>query len=187
MELLSKYWKYIVVLAFGVILGSYVTYTWFPRTVTVTPDSKVSTNVNLKDHTEIGYVPKVNNESTDVEVNKALPQVTVKVNGQATAFPLVQGETQKFQKGKVVLDQSTALSVDVTADVEKQVQQGIAKAFKEQARRPQYKLGIEGNVISADHAVNSEVNLRISRQSEGLDIDIRVNKDRQSISATRWF
>lgn len=184
MNTLKIYWKYIVTLAFGVILGSYVTYTWFPRIVTVVPDSKVSTQVEVKDRTEVSYVPKVNNEATDVEVNKALPQVTVKVNGQSTAFPLVQGETQKFQNGKVVLDQSTALNVDVTADVEKQVQQGINKAFKEQARRPQYKLGIEGSIDSAE---NSEVNLRISRQSEKFDIDVRVNKDRQSITGTLWF
>lgn len=184
MNTLKIYWKYIVTLAFGVIIGSYVTYTWFPRTITVVEESKVSTQVEVKDKTEVSYVPKVGNESTDVEVNKALPQVTVKVNGVVTELPLVQGETQKFQNGKVVLDQSTALNVDVTAEVATQVQQGIAKAFKEQARRPQYKLGVEGNIDSAE---NSNVNLRISRQSEKFDIDVRVNKDRQSITGTLWF
>ena len=100
MNTLKIYWKYIVTLAFGVIIGSYVTYTWFPRTVTVVPDSKVETKVEVKDKTEVSYAPKVNNESTDVEVNKALPQVTVKVNGQATAFPLVQVKHRNSRTAK---------------------------------------------------------------------------------------
>ena len=184
---MKDYWKYLVTFVFGVAFGCYVTYTWFPRTITVTPVSEVSTNVQLKDHTEVSYVPKVNNESTDVEVNKALPIVSVKVNGVTTDLPLIQGETQKFDKGKVVVDQSTSLSVDVTAQVAAQVEQGISNAFAKESKKPQYKLGIEGNVISADHAVNSEVNLRISRQSQSIDVDIRINKDKQSLSATKWF
>lgn len=94
---MNNYWKYIATFVFGAILGYYVTYTWFPRTITVTPVSEVSTNVQLKDHTEVSYVPKINNESTDVEVNKALPQVTVKVNGITTALPLIQGEEATVQ------------------------------------------------------------------------------------------
>lgn len=184
---MKDYWKYIVTFVFGAILGCYVTYTWFPRTITVTPDSEVSTNVELKDHTEVSYVPKVNNEDTDVEVNKALPSVSVKVNGVTTQMPLIQGETQKFDKGKVVVDQSTSLSIDVTAQVQTQIEQGINNAFSAQAKKPQYKLGIEAGVISADHAVNSEVNLRISRQSGKFDVDVRVNKSKQSISGTLWF
>jgi len=182
--IIKDYWKYLVIFVLGVALGCWVTYQWFPREVTVAPVSEVSANVELKDHTEVSYVPKVNNESTDVEVNKALPVVTVKVNGVTTAMPLIQGETQKFDKGKIIVDQSTSLKVDVTAQVQSQIEQGIADAFAKESKKSKVKLGVEG---SLDSNVKTDAQLRLSRQSEKFDIDIRVNQKKQSISGTLWF
>jgi len=79
----------------------------------------------LNTQTTIGYVPKAkelvyrNNkpvyvqEDTDVEANIDKPQVTVKVNGKKTKFDLQQNETQKFENGKVVLDQKSTVEFDV--------------------------------------------------------------------------
>jgi len=189
MEFLQKYWKYIVVLVIGMVLGALITYTCFPRTKIVEMvQAEVKTEVVLADHTEIGYVPKevVNGkkESTDVEVKKPLPVVTVKVNDKVTDLPILQSESQKFDKGKIVLDQSTTLKVDITAQVEKQIADGIEKAFAKQAEKPKYRIGLEGTM---DIEGKTEGNLRISRQAEAFDVDARVTKDKQSISATWWF
>ena len=79
----------------------------------------------LNTQTTVGYVPKVkelvyrNNkpvyvqEDTDVEANIDRPQVTVKVNGKKTKFDLQQNETQKFENGKVVVDQQSTVEFDV--------------------------------------------------------------------------
>lgn len=79
----------------------------------------------LNTQTTVGYVPKVkelvyrNNkpvyvqEDTDVEANIDRPQVTVKVNGKKTKFDLQQNETQKFENGKVVVDQKSTVEFDV--------------------------------------------------------------------------
>lgn len=79
----------------------------------------------LNTKTTVGYVPKGkelvyrNNtptyvqEDTDVEANIDKPQVTVKVNGQKQKFNLQQNETQKFENGKVVLDQKSTIEFDV--------------------------------------------------------------------------
>jgi hypothetical protein len=79
----------------------------------------------LNTKTTIGYVPKAkelvyrNNkpvyvqEDTDVEANIDKPQVTVKVNGKKTKFDLQQHETQKFENGKVVLDQKSTVEFDI--------------------------------------------------------------------------
>ena len=75
--------------------------------------------------TTVSYVPKekelvyVNNvptyvkEDTDVEANIDKPAVTVKVNGKKQKFDLQQNETQKFEDGKVVLDQKSTVEFDI--------------------------------------------------------------------------
>lgn len=75
--------------------------------------------------TTVSYVPKqkelryVNNvptyvkEDTDVEANIEKPAVTVKVNGKTQKFNLQQNETQKFEDGKVVLNQKSTVEFDV--------------------------------------------------------------------------
>ena len=75
--------------------------------------------------TTVAYVPKerelvyVNNvptyvkEDTDVEANIDKPAVTVKVNGKKQKFDLHQNETQKFEDGKVVLDQKSTVEFDI--------------------------------------------------------------------------
>lgn len=76
-------------------------------------------------HTTVSYVPKqkelryINNvptyvkEDTDVEANIEKPAVTVKVNGKTQKFNLQQNETQKFEDGKVVLNQKSIVEFDV--------------------------------------------------------------------------
>ena len=75
--------------------------------------------------TTVSYVPKqkelryINNvptyvkEDTDVEANIEKPAVTVKVNGKTQKFNLQQNETQKFEDGKVVVDQKSTVEFDV--------------------------------------------------------------------------
>ena len=75
--------------------------------------------------TTVSYVPKqkelryINNiptyikEDTDVEANIEQPAVTVKVNGKTQKFNLQQNETQKFEDGKVVLNQKSTVEFDV--------------------------------------------------------------------------
>lgn len=79
--------------------------------------------INTK--TTVSYVPKqkelryINNiptyvkEDTDVEANIEKPAVTVKVNGKTQKFNLQQNETQKFEDGKVVLNQKSTVEFDV--------------------------------------------------------------------------
>lgn len=77
--------------------------------------------------TTVSYVPKqkelryINNvptyvkEDTDVEANIEKPAVTVKINGKTQKFNLQQNETQKFEDGKVVLNQKSTVEFDIKA------------------------------------------------------------------------
>ena len=79
----------------------------------------------LNTKTTISYVPKerelvyVDNvptyvqENTDVEANIEKPAVVVKVNGKTQKFDLQENETQKFENGKVVLDQKSTVEFDI--------------------------------------------------------------------------
>lgn len=79
----------------------------------------------LNTKTTVSYVPKerelvyVDNvptyvqEDTDVEANIEKPAVVVKVNGKTQKFDLQENETQKFENGKVVLDQKSTVEFDI--------------------------------------------------------------------------
>ena len=79
----------------------------------------------LNTKTTVSYVPKerelvyVDNlptyvqEDTDVEASIEKPAVVVKVNGKTQKFDLQQNETQKFENGKVVLDQKSTVEFDI--------------------------------------------------------------------------
>ena len=198
MKIFKDNWKYILVFIFGITIGSLLTYYFFPKEVTKeisVEKTVVETKVEYKDRTKIQYIPKeliINPttgqselEKTDVQLDKEQTRVNVKVNSEEYAFNLLQGEQQKFQDGKIMLEQSSSLNVDVTAQVEQQITSGIKKAFENQKKKPQWKIGIEAEVDSGD---DSNANLRLSRQANSFDLDFRVNKDKElKFGATKWF
>ena len=59
------------------------------------------------------YAEKAPGEKTDVQVEAARPKVTVSVNGKATQFDALTTETQKFERGKLVITEETQLRLDV--------------------------------------------------------------------------
>lgn len=94
----------------------------------LTPTSQpqiMNEKATLNTKTTVSYIPKekelvyVNNvptyvqEDTDVEANIEKPAVVVKVNGKTQKFDLQENETQKFENGKVVLDQKSTVEFDI--------------------------------------------------------------------------
>lgn len=88
--------------------------------------TKIATlNSTQQTKTTLAYVPKEKElvyrdnvptyvtEDTDVEANIEQPHVTVKVNGKKQQFNLQQNETQKFENGKVVMNQTSEVTFDV--------------------------------------------------------------------------
>ncbi len=187
----------IVALIIGLICGGLLVYTCFPRTITKEISIEkpvVETKVEYKDRTQIQYVPKdiiINPqtgqkelEKTDVQINKDKTKVYVKVNGKEYAFDLLENEQQKFDDGKITLDQSSTLSVDVSAQVEQQITNGIKKAFEDQKKNPQYRLGINPEFSVDDKPT---YNLRLSRQAESVDFDLKVDKDKNVRFGATWW
>lgn len=95
-----------------------------------TPKTPVQTKIATLNSTQqtkttLAYVPKEKElvyrdnvptyvtEDTDVEANIEQPHVTVKVNGKKQQFNLQQNEAQKFEDGKVVMNQTSEVTFDV--------------------------------------------------------------------------
>lgn len=115
----------------GLIVGSYLTKNYWPtlntEVKTVDSDPIVTEKVKVVTDTQIAYVPKETihyidkatgqqvtaKESTDVQFDVAKAKVAVKVNGQDHEFDLLQGETQKFQDGKVSMQQTSTVGLDI--------------------------------------------------------------------------
>lgn len=115
----------VVVFVAGIFIGRDI----FPREVTHTATVEkpvITTQEKVVTQTQVAYVPKETvvykdangntvtaKEVTDVQADIAQPKVGVKVNGKDYKFDLLQGETQKFQDGKVLMTQTSDISFKV--------------------------------------------------------------------------
>jgi len=84
--------------------------------------ARVEEKIRTVTQTEIQYVPKEvyiqsdgtkTVEKTDVQAEIKQPTVNVKVNGKPYEFSLLQGESQKFEQGKVSLAQSSEIGISL--------------------------------------------------------------------------
>lgn len=67
--------------------------------------------------TEIRYIEKETAADPDIELNHEKPNVSVKVNGGETyKFDLLEDESSKFEKGKLDINQSSSMKLDITTD-----------------------------------------------------------------------
>lgn len=103
---------------------------------------KIATETKTK--TEIIYLPKetiiykdavtgemiTGLETTDVQLNVKPPTINMKYNGKSYEMPGISGETEKFEKGKLVGEVSTAATIDVTDLVNKETARRMAEQEK---------------------------------------------------------
>ena len=104
-------------------LGFTTCYLFFPRTIVKTIPGKekiVTIEGKIQTKTIVKYVPKETDpktgqlENTDVEMNIQKPGIDVKVNGKEYIIEPIFNESQIFESGKLVFDQGSSLSLDLT-------------------------------------------------------------------------
>jgi len=108
----------------------------FNKNVVEVPVTKVEVRevkvpVETQAKTEIQYVEKETPQDADVQITKPAPEVVVDYNGQQTKFQTLDNETQKFDKGKLQVDQTSKVTLDVTPIVQKEVQTAVDNNTKE--------------------------------------------------------
>ena len=64
---------------------------------------------------EISYVPKINKNDADVEVNNEKPKLKVKVNGGPINYFELKDQTEQYQTkdGKLIINQGITSSIDI--------------------------------------------------------------------------
>ena len=83
--------------------------------------------VEVKGDTVIQYVEKESPQDADVEITIPAPVVSVSYNNQKTELEGVSNETQKFEKGKLQVEQKTETTLDVTPIVDREVNIAVDK------------------------------------------------------------
>ena len=138
-DFLVSRWKLIVVFVLVIVLSficGWNTCVRLNKNVVEVPVTKVEVRevkvpVETQAKTEIQYVEKETPQDADVQITKEPPQVVVDYNGEQTKFDTLDNETQKFDKGKLQVDQTSKVTLDVTPIVQKEVQTAVDQNTKE--------------------------------------------------------
>lgn len=108
--------------------------------------------------TSAEYVAKTDRQDADVELKEEKPKITVKVNGgEKYSFDLLENEAVKFDKGKLVLEKSSSIDLNLVTDEYKKSRWSIttaANADKEALFGVSYRLG---RSVSADIFVGQHI------------------------------
>ncbi len=138
-EWISRFKWHLLVFLVGGLLGSIAVFLFGPQRVQNHYTERiiereipvVNETVKQTTQTEIVYVPKAmiseevvnpatgqsqtmqSLEKTDVELKVNQPAVTVKVNDRPYMFDLLSGESQKFELGKITLQQDSVIGIEL--------------------------------------------------------------------------
>lgn len=104
-------------------------------------------------------------DPTDVRLTADPAKVNVLVNGQPYAFDLLQGESQKFEKGQVTLDQKS--TIDFKMDVQPTIIDNTASG------------GIDV------YAGNKDIGIGVRHKRVGVDAGYNY-KDKEAEYRLRW-
>ena len=177
----NRTWILVIAVCFllGAGVGSYITYQHFPRTIEKRVDIEkpvVKEVVKVETETQIQYVARAidpvtgQKENTDLEANINQPKIGAKVNGKDHEFDLLQGETQKFENGKILMNQESTIKFDVEVPTVHQ----------------KWRVGAYSEWVIGDNS--PDVGLRVNRQFKRWDGDVYINQDKDvKGQVTIWF
>ena len=133
---IKEHWKLIgaIAIAVALFICGWSTCKHYDQNVvvkteiqTVEKEIPIEVPVLVKGDTEIRYVEKTSPDDSDVEITNPAPVIAVSYNGEKTELDGIQSEKQKFDKGKLQVEQSTEAVLDVTPIVERETQLAVDK------------------------------------------------------------
>ena len=130
----KKHWKLVgsIVCAVLLFVFGWFACKHFDQNVVVKTEVKVVEKevpieipVQVKGDTVVQYVEKETPSDSDIEITSPPPVISVSYNGEKTELDGVKGETQKFDKGKLQVEQKTETVLDVTPIVDREVNTAV--------------------------------------------------------------
>lgn len=83
--------------------------------------------VEVKGETVIQYVEKQTPTDADIEITQPAPVIALDYNGEKTELAGISGEKQKFDRGKLQVEQKTEAVLDVAPIVNREVALAVDK------------------------------------------------------------
>ena len=177
--MIKKYGLYFFIVGIAFFCGWESRGYFAPRIVTEIKMEKTTPEIQEKivtqTTTQIQYVEKATDpktgekEKTDVEVKITQPSVNVRVNEKPYEFSLLSGEQQKFKDGKIMLNQSSEISLNIKVPTYNQ----------------KWRVGGYGSYNSSE---KWGMGIRANRQYNGWDFDATANQDKKiGVMITKWF
>lgn len=101
-----------------------------PVTVTERVEVPVEVPVAVKGDTVIQYVPKESPADADIQIKQDPAQISMQYNDKIYKIDTLKDETQKFEKGKLDVQQSSSATLDVTPIVDREVKIAVSDNTK---------------------------------------------------------
>ncbi len=101
------------------------------KTVEVEKPVPVEIPVQVKGDAVIKYVEKENPADADVEINNPAPVIAVEYNGEKSELKGFATEKQKFEQGKLQVEQKSEAVLDMTPIVDREVQAAVKENTEE--------------------------------------------------------
>ena len=95
------------------------------QTVEVEKPVPVQVPVEVKGDTVIKYIEKNSPADADVQIENTAPKIAVSYNGEKTELDGLTTEKQKFDQGKLQVEQKSEAVLDVTPIVDREVQAAV--------------------------------------------------------------
>jgi hypothetical protein len=111
---------YLLCLAIGAGGGGLAVYWLYPRTITmiekITDKETEVAQIPVRGEAEskIQYAQRAEGDPAQVKIDTGKPQVVAEINGKQFGFEGITGEKHAFEKGQLVLRQSSTTTLDLT-------------------------------------------------------------------------
>lgn len=105
-----------IILVFIFVCGYFFGYTSKLTKLKCDNTTIATATVQATQKTDIAYIPKTNNEKTDVDIKIGKPELNIKINGKDLKINKTDDEKFVLEKNKLSMNQNSAVAFDIKTE-----------------------------------------------------------------------